>query len=122
MSSSEFFDSAVIEGGILTIRLKGDLDSASTSEFDQAIRTHLSAGHSKIIIDCQRMGYLSSLGIGSLVALQTRLRRKGGLVKLAAIQGPVMEVMKAVRLDKMFDIYGDLEFARKSFEDNDTNA
>ena len=118
MSSGEFFDSATIDGGILTIRLKGDLDSASTPEFDEAIRTHLDAGHSKIIIDCQRMGYVSSLGIGSLVALQTRLRRKGGQVKLAAIQGPVMDVMKAVRLDKMFDMYGDLEFARKSFEDD----
>ncbi len=118
MSSNEFFDSATIDGGILTIRLKGDLDSASTPEFDEAIRTHLDAGHSKIIIDCQRMGYVSSLGIGSLVALQTRLRRKGGQVKLAAIQGPVMDVMKAVRLDKMFDMYGDLEFARKSFQDD----
>ena len=118
MSSNEFFDSATIDGGILTIRLKGDLDSASTPEFDEAIRTHLDAGHSKIILDCQRMGYVSSLGIGSLVALQTRLRRKGGQVKLAAIQGPVMDVMKAVRLDKMFDMYGDLEFARKSFEDD----
>lgn len=118
MSSSDFFDSTVIEGDILTIRLKGDLDSTSTPEFDRAIREHLDAGHSKIIIDCQRMGYVSSLGIGSLVALQTRLRRKGGIVKLAAIQGPVMEVMKAVRLDKILDMYGDLEFARESFAEH----
>lgn len=37
-------------------------------------------------------------------------------MKLAAIQGPVIEVIKIVRLDKVLEIYGDLEFARKSFE------
>ena len=118
MSSSEFFESAVVDGDILTIVLKGDLDSVSTPEFERAVREHLEAGRSKIIIDCQRMWYVSSVGLGALVALQARLRRKGGVVKLAAIQGPAMEVIRAVRLDKVLDIYGDTEFARQSFEEN----
>ena len=36
-------------------------------------------------------------------------------MKLAAIFGRAMEVMRLVHLEKMFDIYGDLEFARESF-------
>ncbi len=119
MNSSTLFESAIVDGDILTIVLRGDLDSASTPEFDRIVQQHLEAGHSKIIIDCRYMGFISSLGIGSLVALQTRLRRKGGTVKLAAIQGAVMQVIRAVRLDKMLDIYGDLEFARQSFYEND---
>jgi anti-sigma B factor antagonist len=115
MTANEFLEWWELEGEILAIRLKGNLDSASTPEFERVIRDHLDAGRTRIILDCQRMGYLSSIGIGSLVALQTRLRRKGGVVKLAAIQGPVMQVLRAVRLDKVLDIYGDLEFARKSF-------
>jgi anti-anti-sigma factor len=118
MTSSPFFEAKVIDGDILAIVLRGDLDSTSTPEFDQLIRQHLDAGHTRIIIDCRYMGFITSLGIGSLVALQTRLRRKGGAVKLAAIQGPVMQVLKAVRLDKVFDFYGDLEFARKSFDED----
>ena len=119
MNPNSLFKSAVVDGDILTIVLQGDLNSASTPEFDRLIQEHLDAGHTKIIIDCRYLGYISSLGIGSLVALQTRLRRKGGAVKLAAILGPVMQVIRAVRLDKMLDIYGDLEFARKSFHEND---
>src|SRR5690349_4670334 len=112
MESGEFFQASVIDGDILTIVLRGNLDSASAPEFDRRIQEHLDAGHSRIIIDCRYMGFISSLGIGSLVALQTRLRRKGGAVKLAAIQGAVMQVLRLVRLDKVLDIYGDLEFAR----------
>lgn len=115
MKPSEPFQSEIIDGDILVLVLRGDLDSASAPEFDRRIQEFLDAGHTKIIIDCRYMGYISSLGIGSLVALQTKLRRRGGEVKLAAIFGPAMEVMRLVRLDKMLDIYGDLEFARKSF-------
>jgi anti-anti-sigma factor len=115
MGNKGLFDSEIIDGDILAIVLKGDLDSTSAPEFDRQIQVHLDAGHSKIIIDCRHLGYISSLGIGSLVALQTRLKRRGGEVKLAAIFGPVMEVMRLVRLDLILNIYGDLEFARKSF-------
>lgn len=115
MIKNDPFQSEIIDGDILVIVLRGDLDSASAPEFDRQIKAHLDAGRSKIIIDCRNMGYLSSLGIGSLVALQTRLRRRGGEVKLAAIFGPVMDVIRLVRLDQMLDIHGDLEFARKSF-------
>jgi anti-sigma B factor antagonist len=115
MTNSEPLESKILDGDILAIILHGDLDSVSTPEFNRQIQEHLDTGHTKIIIDCRKMGYISSLGIGSLVALQTKLRRKGGVVKLAAIFGRAMEVMRLVHLDKMFDIYGDLEFARESF-------
>jgi anti-anti-sigma factor len=119
MSHSAPFHAEIIDGDILTILLRGDLDSAATPEFERLVREHLDRGHSKIILDCRHLGYISSLGLGSLVTLQTRLRRKGGAVKLAAVLGPVMDVIRAVRLDKMLDIYGDLEFARRSFGGNE---
>ena len=115
MTKNEPFQTQILDGEILTIILRGDLDSTSAPEFDRQIQGHLDAGRSKMIIDCRDMGYISSLGIASLVALQTKLRRRGGEVKLAAIFGSAMDVMRLVRLDKMLDIYGDIEFARKSF-------
>lgn len=115
MATNDPFESTILDGDILAIILHGDLDAVAAPEFDRQIQAHLDAGHSKIIIDCRKMGFISSLGIASLVALQTKLRRQGGEVKLAAIFGRPMEVMRLVRLDKVFDIYGDLEFARQSF-------
>lgn len=115
MTSNEPFQTQVFDGDILAIILHGDLDSVTTPAFQSQIQQHLDAGHSKIIVDCRYMGYISSLGMGSLVSLQTRLRRRGGQVKLSTIQGPVMEILRLVHLDKVFDMYGDLEFARQSF-------
>lgn len=109
------FESRMVDEEILALILEGDLNSVTTEEFNQEVNRHLESGCKKIIIDCRNLGYISSLGIGSLVALKTRLNRQGGTVKLSTLRGPVAQLMKAVRLDKMLDIYGDLEFARQSF-------
>lgn len=117
MSEQPPFEATVIDGDILAILLRGDLDAATTPAFEQEMQRYIEAGHTKLILDCQRLGYVSSIGIGALITLQSRLRRKGGTVKLAAILGPVMQLLRLVRLDKVFDIYGDLEFARQSFHE-----
>jgi anti-sigma B factor antagonist len=116
MSQAEEFESQLVDGDILVIIPRGDLDSISSLAFESEVLTHLDAGHTKIIVDCRHLGHLSSLGIGTLVRFKTRLSRKGGDVKLAAVQGPVMNLLRLVRLDKLFDIHGDLEFARRAFQ------
>ena len=115
MSNNKPFESEIIDGDILAVILNGALDASSTPEFEKEIQAHLDAGCSKIIIDCRNMPYLSSLGMGSLIVLQTKLKRRGGEVKLSSVFGPAMDIMRMVGLDKLFGIYGDLEFARQSF-------
>ena len=115
MITNKRFESEIIDGDILAIILNGALDAASTPEFDKEIQAHLDAGRSKVIIDCRNMPYISSLGMGSLVVLQTKLKRRGGEVKLAAVFGTAIEIMQMVGIDKLLGIYGDLEFARRSF-------
>ncbi len=109
-------ETKILDGDILALILHGSLDAVTSLEFESEVLTHLEAGHTKFIIDCRHLGHLSSLGIGSLVRLQTRLRKKGGEVKLASVQGPVMNLLRLVRLDRFFDIHGDLEFASRSFQ------
>lgn len=115
MTTEPLFDARIIDDDILAVLIHGGLDSTTSDEFDQEIQKHLDEGRTKIIIDCRYLGNLSSIGIGRLVVLQTRLRRQGGAVKLATIHGPAAEVINMVGLDKVLDIYGDLEFARQSF-------
>jgi anti-anti-sigma factor len=115
MSTNKPFESRIIDGDILAIILNGALDAASAPEFDKEIQAHLDAGRSKVIIDCRNMPYISSLGMGSLVVLQTKLKRRGGEVKLSSVYGLAIQIMRMVGLDKLLGIYGDLEFARQSF-------
>lgn len=115
MNEQAFFETQMLDDEILAIILHGSLDATKTGEFDTEIGKHIEQGRFKIIIDCRNLKMVSSAGIGSLVMLQKRLRQRGGVVKLAALFGPAAEVIKIVKLDKVFDIYGDMEYARESF-------
>lgn len=116
MSDEAFFQSSTLDDDILLVKLHGKMDVTTTPEFSQEIEQHFAEGKRRIIIDCAHLGYISSAGVGALVYLQAKLRKQGGEVKLAALQGPVSEVLKIVKIDKMMGIYGDTEFARESFD------
>ncbi|MEM8668917.1 MAG: STAS domain-containing protein [Planctomycetota bacterium] len=115
MSEESFIKSYVVDDDVLVVQLHGSFDGETVPEFNEVVSQHFSDGRAKIIIDCAHLGYINSSAVGSLVMLQTRLRRKGGEVKLAALQGLPADVIKLVRLDRLLDIYGDTAFAREAF-------
>src|SRR5262245_33088820 len=115
MNKALSIETQLLNGEILAIVLGGSLTSTTTEQFNQAIQDHLDQGRTKIILDCHRVDYISSLGLGSLVALQARLRKKGGELKLAGLYGVAADAIRLVGLDKLLNIYGDSEFAREAF-------
>src|SRR5262245_61930042 len=115
MNNALSIETQMLDGDILTIVLDGSLNETTSEQFNKAIQNHLDQGRSKIIIDCRRVEYISSFGLGSLVALQARLRRKGGEAKLAGLYGLAADTIRLVGLDKLLNIYGDIEYARESF-------
>ena len=115
MKNALSIETLLLNGDILGIVLDGSLNATTTEQFNRAIQEHLERGRTKIIIDCHRVEYISSLGLGALVALQARVRRNGGEVKLAGLYGLASDAIRLVHLDKLMNIYGDMELAREAF-------
>ena len=115
MNTALSIEAQLLDREILVVVLGGSLNGTTTDQFNQAIQDHLDQSRTKIVIDCRNVDYISSVGLGSLVALQARLRKKGGEVKLAAIYGVAADAIHIVGLDRLLHIYGDLESARRSF-------
>src|SRR5262245_12661361 len=114
MNNELSIETVLLDGNILGIVLNGSLNTTTTEQFNKAIQNHLDQGQTKIIIDCRRVEYITSVGLGSLVALQPRLRKKGGEVKLAGLYGRAADSIRLVGLDKLFNIYLGMEYARGS--------
>src|SRR4051812_388646 len=106
MKTDLSIETAFLKPDILVIVPDGSLNATTTEQFNQAIQNHLDQGRTKIILDCHRVDYISSIGIGSLVALQARLRKQGGELKLAALFGVAADAIRLVGLDKLLNIYG----------------
>ena len=103
---------------ILVIAVSGSLDSEGSGYFFDCVKGFIEAGNHRIVIDCRNVDYISSLGLGTLVRAHSRMKKFGGDVKLARIEGFVADVLKTVGLHRLFHLYPTVREACASFEDS----
>jgi len=108
-----------IDGDVMIIQADGGLNADTAEEFVTSIVKLIDAGLRKIIIDCSRLEYISSFGLGVLIRLHRRLGECGGDVKLSNVRGMVPEVLQLTRLNRHVGIYPSVDAARLSFRPRD---
>jgi anti-sigma B factor antagonist len=104
-----------VEGDVLVIRADGGLNSDTAGEFVSDIEKLVDAGLRKIIVDCSRLEYISSYGLGVLVRLHKRMKQKEGDVKIASLNSVVTDVLRLTRLSRVFAVYESVARARLAF-------
>jgi anti-anti-sigma factor len=90
---------------ILAVILSGKLDEETCHYLMDCVEGDVLDGRTKMILDCGNLEYISSLGLGTLVRVNSRMKKLGGDVKLANVNGLVAQVMGVVGLNKLFQIY-----------------
>ncbi len=104
-----------VDGDVMVIRTDGGLNASTADQFVASIEKLVDAGLRKIIVDCGRLEYISSYGLGVLVQLHRRIARHGGDVKIAAVTGVIVDVLRLTRLNRVLAIYPDVARARLAF-------
>jgi anti-anti-sigma factor len=66
-----------------------------------------------LILNCGDLVRVNSAGVGNMLRLKSRVDRKGGSMRLAALQPNVEGLMKLVRGDLVFDVFPDVEAAAR---------
>ena len=108
-----------IDGNILVIGADGGLDGTNAHRFTEDVLTIVEGGISRLIIDCERLTHVSSVGLGALIRIRGRAAKVGGDVKLCNVSGGPMQVLRASRLDRVFGVYADLNQARLACQDSE---
>lgn len=101
---------------ILVMELSGKLDNSSAEYFFDCVQGEVEDGEKNVIVDCEKLEFISSLGIGMLMRIQSRLAKQGGTIKLANVSGMIATVIRTVRLDSLLGIYDSVDDAIASFE------
>ncbi len=104
-----------IDNDVLIITADGGLNADTSEQFVQSIEKLVDGGLKKIIVDCDKLDYISSSGLRVLVRLHNRMKRQGSDVKLASVKGPMPDVLQVTGLNKLFEIYPDVNRARLAF-------
>ncbi len=76
--------------GILNVALDGRLDTTTAPEFEAFLGEHYEQADS-IVIDCEKLSYISSAGLRVLLAAQKKTK---GAMKLINVCELVMEVFE----------------------------
>ncbi|MDG2200802.1 MAG: STAS domain-containing protein [Phycisphaerales bacterium] len=104
-----------IDVDVMILSADGGLNSANADQFVSDIGELIDGGLRRLIIDCSRLDYISSMGIGVLLGLSRRMKARGGEVKLSSVRGLIVQALHIARLDSFFQVYRDVDQARLAF-------
>ena len=100
---------------VILFELYGRLDSMQAEYLYSVLKKRVPDGEERWILDLSKVDYISSMGLGMLVRVNSRLHKAGGEVKIAGVQGLVAETLRIARLDRILQLYPSVEKALDSW-------
>jgi anti-sigma B factor antagonist len=94
------------------LEIEGDLDASSCIILDNAISEAVSKGEKKIIIDCSRLNYISSAGLGVFMSYLQDFEANRISMALFNLSEKVKNVFQILGLDQLIKIVNSKEEAK----------
>jgi anti-anti-sigma factor len=69
----------------------------------------------RVVLNLERVTYLSSAALGLFIAYQQKLAREGGKLRLCGLQPNITQIFRLTKLLRAFDIRPDLKSALEAF-------
>ena len=88
----------------LTLILDGELDASSAVVLDTELNKHELLKYKKVLIDCQRLSYISSAGLGVFISHLQRLQDSNVKLVFYNMQEKVFNVFEILGLDSLMTI------------------
>jgi anti-sigma B factor antagonist len=103
-------------GDVKIVLPTGRLDASSSDELKVNIEGQIGEGCRKIVVNFDRVEYISSSGLRVMLASLKQLRKTGGDLKLASLKPYVRETFEIAGFTQLFEIYDREEEAVAEFE------
>ncbi len=88
----------------LTLILDGELDASSAVVLDAELNKPELINYRKVLIDCQRLSYISSAGLGVFISHLQRLQDSSVKLVFFNMQEKVFNVFEILGLDSLMNI------------------
>ena len=101
---------------IVVVELSGRLILGRESQqLELSLEELIASQHKKVVLDMSKLEYLDSTGIGIVVTSCGRMDTAGGVIRIAALQPKVEELMRTMKLDRILPIYATVDEALRGF-------
>lgn len=91
-------------GNQIIATFDGRLDTVAAQQISETINPLLEHADQTIVLDCEKMPFISSSGLRIFLKIRKEVEAKGGKMLLKNICPDVMQVFKMTKLDGVFEI------------------
>jgi anti-sigma B factor antagonist len=94
---------------------EGNLDTNTSHDAEVELNRMLDQGSSKILINFDKLDYISSAGLRILLATAKRLKSMGGEVRLCHLNETVQEIFDISGFSMILNVFGEESEALEGF-------
>jgi anti-sigma B factor antagonist len=101
--------------GFAIISLEGAVDAHTAPQFEAAVQSAIDAGQHRIVVDCEKLTYISSAGLGVFMGFIEEVREQGGDIKICGLSQKVKQPFEILGFETLYDFCPDVEGAKSRF-------
>ncbi len=105
------------EGDFAVIHLEGAVDAHTAPQFEEAVQKVIDDGQNKIVVDCEKLSYISSAGLGVFMGFVEELREAGGDIKICGLTEKVKQPFEILGFETLFHFCPDVAEAKEKFSE-----
>jgi anti-sigma B factor antagonist len=90
------------QDGVVVFQVSGEINITTSPELRKSFEKEQKK---KIVIDFEKVTYIDSSGLATLVEVLKKTRTQGGALGLAGMSDKVKSLFEITKLDKLFPIY-----------------
>lgn len=102
-------------GETTIVKITGSVDSLNAEQLSATLAPPIAGGRVRLVADFSSVNYTSSAGLRSLLGAVNDTRRKGGDLRIAALQPQVERVLALAGFTGIIKIFADVESAVASY-------
>jgi anti-anti-sigma factor len=88
------------EHGIVLIEVEGELDAHTARELDRTLNHLLAQGHSRLLLEASKLGFISSAGLRVITFAQREASQRGGQVRVCGLNAQARRTFEMAGLDE----------------------
>jgi anti-sigma B factor antagonist len=113
--ANPFSIQTTIEDHLSIISIEGFVDAHTAPQFENAIQSEIDAGRHFIIINCEKLNYISSAGLGVFMSFIEEVRERGGDIKICGLAPKVKHTFEILGFQDLFEMLDDQSAAAARF-------
>jgi anti-sigma B factor antagonist len=105
-----------LENDLSIVALEGFVDAHTAPQFEDAIQKAVDSGTVRIVVDCEKLNYISSAGLGVFMSFIEEVRDRGGDIKICGLTPKVRHTFEILGFQDIFEMLDDQQTALQRFK------